>query len=205
MKYILLILVFYQATLFGQDTILFLSGECLPVKSWEIDKKENIISYTTLKGKEKEAELDFIFSVISEDNSETIIFEESFIEQHLFEVEQMRSFVMGARQAHLRYNTTWPSVAAFSVGAGSVVALSFTPIPLFYSPLIPALYTGIYGTINPSEKRIIKKNPEHGHNLYFVKGYKEVAKQKRTNNSVKGAICGLGAMFITAIIISIAN
>lgn len=187
--------------LFSQDSILLLSGEIFPAKNIEIVENENLIKFQNKRGKEKNIELDYIFSVRNANGSENVIYKESVIEDENITIESMRSFVNGAYTARKQYRAPLATISGFVIGAGSVFAFPMVGAPIFYSPVLPAGYSAVIGSTNPCESRIVKRNPTAENDEYYIRGYKEMANQKRVSNTVKGGLLGIAASIIAIIIL----
>lgn len=83
---ILIISVFFLITgnVQAQDTIVLLSGERVPAKSFQINEKENIISFVNKRGKDKFIELDYIFCVKQANGEEVLIYSDSVFERRQY-------------------------------------------------------------------------------------------------------------------------
>ena len=150
---ILIISVFFLITgnVQAQDTIVLLSGERVPAKSFQINEKENIISFVNKRGKDKFIELDYIFCVKQANGEEVLIYSDSVFEDDSITVDEMRDFVNGAITAMDTYKPYLELSTGFVVGAGSVVLFPYLGIPAFYAPVIPAGYSAVIGSLKPKE------------------------------------------------------
>jgi len=203
MKYFsLFIFSLFASGLFAQDTIVLLSGEIIPVKSFTINEKENIISFVNKRGKDKFIELDFIFSVRQSNGEELVVYKDSVFEDDSITVNEMREFVTGSITASETYHAPLATISGFIVGAGAVYLFPMAGIPIFWSPVVPAGYSAIIGSLTPKEKCILRNCPEASGRPYFQNGYSQVCQQKRVTNVVKGSLAGMAAMIIVAIIVS---
>lgn len=196
----LMAIVAFQAG--AQDTIVLLSGEKVPVKSFQINEKENIISFVNKRGKDKYIELDYIFCVKQANGEEMLIYSDSVFEDDSITVDEMRDFVNGAITANETYKPYLALSSGFVVGAGSVVLFPYVGIPAFYSPVIPAAYSAVIGSLKPKEDCVVKRRPEAKGRPYYIKGYSEACQQKRVTGAVKGSIGGIAAIIAAALIIS---
>jgi hypothetical protein len=184
-----------------QDTIILLSGEKVLVKSFQINEKENIISFVNKRGKDKYIELDYIFCVRQASGEEVLIYSDSVFEDDSITVNEMRDFVYGAITANETYKPYFEIATGFVVGAGSVFLFPQVGIPPFYAPIVPAAYSAVIGSMSPKEKCVIKRRPEAEGRPYYIKGYTEACQQKRVTGVVQGSIAGIVAIIVTALIV----
>lgn len=201
MKFILILgFLVLSGLLQAQDTIVLLSGDEIPVQSYKVNTTDNQIDFVNKKGKTKYIETDFVFCIRKADNTEELIYFDSVIEYDSISVADMRNYVDGAIIARKNYHTPISTISGFVVGAGSVWCFPYLGLPVFYSPVIPGAYSAVIGSTNPNQSKIIKKYPDKVNNPYFLKGYSEMANQKRVNNTIKGSILGIAAMIAASII-----
>ncbi|PKP20500.1 MAG: hypothetical protein CVU05_08945 [Bacteroidetes bacterium HGW-Bacteroidetes-21] len=199
---ILFIFIFLSGYLMSQDTIVLLSGDEIPVQSYKVNTSDNLIDFVNKRGKNKLIETDFVFCVKKSNGEEDLIYFDSVIEYDSISIGEMRSYVEGAMIARKKYHAPLATISGFVVGAGSVFLFPEVGLPVFYSPVLPGAYSAVIGSLNPNQNKIIEKYPDRKENPYFLKGYSEMARQKRINNVVKGSIAGIVAMIVTAIIIN---
>lgn len=189
-------------TVAQEDTIWFLSGERLISSQYSINVEEGILTYMNKHHKKKQVGLEYIFSIIDSKNTEKVFFESATIGNTYFTVEQMRSFIQGEYSAHKTYHAPFATVSGIITGAGSIYAVpSVIGLNILFSPLIPAANVATIGVFNYKDEKVIKKFPDKKDDTYFIAGYKEIATQKRINNSIKGGLIGLGLGVASAIII----
>jgi hypothetical protein len=203
MKYSILFLLcsIYLATS-AQDTIVLLSGDKIPVKSYTVNDTANLVEFVNKRGKDKFIEREFVFCIMKANGEEDLIYSDSVFEEDTITVADMRDFIAGAITCRENYHAYLATASGFIVGAGSVYLFPELGIPVFWSPVIPGAYTAIIGATRPSQKCMLKKYPEAASKPYFANGYLQVASEKRVNNVVKGSLVGIAAMIITAIIVS---
>lgn len=203
MRRILFLTFIFLAPLFSsfaqQDTLWLINGKKITLKEYKFIESETSIAYTTLKGKTKIIESEQIFSITNKAGQEKIYFKIDPQDPDIQSIEQMKSFVQGEYDARIQYKAPLATIGGFVVGVGSGILLAPNPI---YSPIIPAAYSAVIGSTNPSVDKIKAKNPKYKDDEYYLLGYKDVAKQKRVANTLKGSIAGLLVGIVTAIIIT---
>ncbi len=186
-----------------KDTIWFLNGERLISSRYMVLVEDGMLTYYNKHDKRKQVGLEYVFSIVDSKNKEKIYFEPATIDKTFYTVEQMRSFVKGEFSARNEYKPSFALASGLIIGAGAVYAVpTLLNLNVFFSPLVPAANTAIVGNFNIKDSKIIKKYPAMTDDSYFIAGYKEVATQKRINNSMKGGLIGLGLGIISAIVIN---
>jgi len=186
-----------------EDTIWFLSGERLISSQYSVNVEDGILSYMNKRNKKKQVGLEYVFSIVDSKNKEKIFFESTTIGKTYFTVEQMRSFIKGEFTARENYHSPFSTVSGIVTGAGSIYAVpSILCLNVFFAPLVPAANAAIVGSFNYKEKKVIEKYPNQKDDAYFIAGYREIATQKRINNTIKGGLIGLGMGVASAIIIN---
>lgn len=185
-----------------EDTIWFLNGERLILSQYTINVEDGILTYINKHNRKKQVGLEYIFSIVDSKNNEKVFFESATIGNTYFTIEQMRSFVQGEYFAHKTFRTPITTASSIISGAGAVYMVpALIGLNILFSPLIPAANVAIIGSFNYKDKNVIRKFPEKKDDTYFIAGYKEIATQKRINNSIKGGLIGLGLGVASAIII----
>jgi hypothetical protein len=201
MKHLILILVFALPSLFSytQDTINFINGESIIVTEYNISNEAKELFYKNEKGKTKAVEVESIFSINDKAGKKTIYYTPDSIMEDgsfTFSVAEMEKYMNGGKFARKNYKAKEILLAGFAIGATSGLL-----IPSFYSPIAPAVFTGVAGNTY-CQKHINKKYPEYANDSYFMAGFKEYAKSKRTKNAIVGGIAGLIVGVGTSFIIS---
>lgn len=195
--FLVIALIFSSSlTCLSQDEILFLNGDSLILDDYKKNDINNTLAYKLENDKVNIVYLDHIFSITDNRGIEEIIYKKDSLVENYFTVEEMRSYVYGARTAKTQNKAPW----AF---AGGVFFGGTAPyiIPVLYSPLIPATFSAAVYATKPSEKNVIEKNPEYKNDPYFINGYREIAKQKRLNSSLKGSAVGIILGIVSIIVI----
>ena len=184
----------------AQNTVWLLNGKKLSINDYNINKYEDThnLVYQNAKGKEKQIDIDEIFSVTDKTGNENIFYKKDSLTGNFFTTEQMQDYVKGEFEARQKYRAPLFTVLGFVAGGASAI------VPLdkmFYAPLIPGAATTIIGCTKPDKNKIKSKYPNYASNNYYLLGYKESAKRKRINNALKGSAVGMAAGIIIAFII----
>jgi hypothetical protein len=204
MKYgILFILCSIYLAASAQDTIVLLSGDKIPIKSYTVNDTVNLVEFVNKRGKDKFIEREYVFCIRKANGEEDLIYSDSVFEDDTITVAEMRDFIAGAITCLENYHGYLATASGFVVGAGSVILFPELGIPVFWSPVIPGAYSAVIGATKPSQKCMLKKYPEAANKPYFINGYTQVATEKRVNNVVKGSLAGIAAMIITSIIVNL--
>lgn len=203
-RFIILILLISEALFVSaqKDTVWLLSGEPMLISNYNLNIEEGIITYMNKHNKRKVIGLEYVFSVVDSNNKEKVIFESTTIGKTYFTVEEMRSFIKGEHAASKSFHSPFSTISGLVTGAGSIYLLPVVfNLNVFFSPVIPATNSAVIGAFNYHEDKVKKKYPEKSDDVYFIAGYREMATQKRINNSIKGGIIGLGLGIASAIIL----
>lgn len=185
-----------------KDTVWLLNGEPLIISNYNLNIEDGILTYLNKHNKRKEIGLEYVFSVVDSNNKEKMIFESTTIGKTYFTKEEMRSFIKGEYAAHKSFHSPFSTISGIVTGAGSIYLFPWAfNLNIFFSPVIPATNAAVVGAFNYHEKKVKKKFPDKSDDAYFIAGYREVATQKRINNSIKGGIIGLGLGIASAIIL----
>lgn len=193
-----LILPFCQS-LFSQDTIVLLTGEKILLKQYTFSDTDYYLSYTNKRGKLKTIERDYIYSINDTLGNVKCLYREDTLassDEVQLTCDQMFFYVKGQSAAYEHYKSPLVTVGGFLTGAAG----AYFPIS-WAKPIIPTIYCASIGFTNPNKKRVIKKFPSYADNDYFVYGFQEAARAKRTKNAIGGGIVGLFAGVISIMII----
>ena len=177
---------------FAQDTIITIDGEQIFGKSVKLNSATRECFYQTMKGKEKEIDMDDIFSVRDSMGTETVYYRQDTTKGFYDSQNDMQQYIEGILAARKQYKSNLFTYlgAGLSVTAVAVVAASGTGL-LFWTPLIPVVYSGIVLKSKPNVEKITNSIPEHLRSEKYVTGYITQVKKKRTNNAVIGSVGGL--------------
>jgi len=171
---------------YSQDTIITLDGSVIPAYGYTTQESSGEISYKTKSGKLRYFYFDEVFSIKNANGEKTYIYKVNDEAGIALSQENMEEYLNGIIAAKKQFNTPFTTLTSLGLGATS----SFITQSAFWGPVIPGLNTGITSFIAPSEKRILKHNPNKKDSEYFIKGYKEKGKNIRIRNSIIGGVVG---------------
>lgn len=194
-----LILPFCQS-LFSQDTIVLLTGEKILLREYTFSDTDYYLSYTNKKGKQKTIERDYIYSINDTLGNVKCLYKEDTLASDEDEVQltcdQMFFYVKGQSAAVEHYRAPLVTVGGFLTGAAG----AYFPIN-WAKPILPTIYCASIGFTNSSKKRVIRQFPNYADNEYFIYGFQEGTRAKRTKNAIGGGIVGLFAGIFSIMII----
>ncbi len=200
MKYIILSflsLIGFQAISqesLAKDTLWYLNGDYELISKYRFSEDSTLLGYINKKGKQKEVERFFVFSIHESNGNEIVVYNPNAEGMNPdVSVENMRAFVEGGHIARKNYNGNFALIEGVLVGMASPWAVASVHLNPFYSVLIPAANTFVVGLTKPSQKKIIEKYPKKSQNQFFVDGFTESAKRKRIKKSIIGGVVGIAA------------
>lgn len=197
---IFLLLVFSNSySVYSQDTIVLLTGEKILLKQYTFSDTDYYLSYTNKKGKEKQIERDYIYSINDSLGNVKCLYREDTLasaDEVQLTCDQMFFYVKGQSAAVENYKAPLVTIGGFLTGAAG----AYFPIS-WAKPIVPTIYCASIGFTKPSKKRVLKKFPNYAENEYFVYGFQEAARSKRTKNAIGGGIAGLFAGIISIMVI----
>ncbi len=186
-----LIITVLTLSSFAQNKVLFLNGDTMSIGTFKVDTSKYIVEYKNKRNKIKTIDIDNVFSIVDSTGKETVYYIPVAIDEDssIVSVEEMREFITGAFDANHEHKAR----LAFGAGLVSGVAGAAVTAPgmLFYSPIVPAGVSVLTGFTQPSKSKVIKLHPDKKDEKYYIRGYQESAKSKRTNNAIKGGLLGL--------------
>jgi hypothetical protein len=181
-----------QNTTFSMDTLWYLNGDSELISDYQFIEEGLILNYKNKKGKHRDVETFYLFSINKSDGSREILYKPNMGEEgDTLTLSEMESFVIGGFYGSTKYKAPWATAEGFVVGAASPFVVALAGLNPFFSIIIPAANTTVVGITKPCEKKIKTKYPELSKDQLFIEGYKEAAKRKRTKNSIKGGVVGL--------------
>lgn len=204
MRIIILVLVLASScylSAYSQDTIVLLTGEKILLKQYTFSDTDFYLSYTNKKGKQKTIEREFIYSINDTLGNVKCLYKEDTLafdndDEVQLTCDQMFFYVKGQSAAVEHYKAPLVTVGGFLSGAVG----AYFPIT-WAKPIIPTIYSASIGFTNSSKKRVIRKFPSYAENEYFIYGFQEATRAKRTKNAIGGGIVGLFAGIISIWII----
>ncbi len=189
----------------AKDTLWYLNGDYELISDYEFVEEGKFLNYKNEKGKHRDIETFFLFSINKADGTKNILYKPTMEEEgDTLTFAEMEAFVQGGALANKNYKARGALVEGFVVGAGSPFLVASLGTNPFFSIIIPALNSTVVGVLNPSEKKIRNNYPELSKDIMFVEGYKQSAKRKRTKKSIIGGLAGI-AVGITTVFIIIAT
>lgn len=189
---IFLSLFFFATGIQAQDAILLMNGERVENVSWEI--KDGLVHLTATKhkriGKDKvvvrELSQEDVFALYR-NGTEYLVYVQDTMMGDYYTPEEMRTFLVGSRDAQLNYKARHIMVigylvcgtAAFIIGDGLLVLV-----------LTPVIYgsTQLIGKIKIREKYMTDKNFKY--NDLYAEGFEPPARSKRILRGMVSGICG---------------
>jgi len=188
-----------------QDTLWYLNGGTELISNYQFIEEGNILNYTNFKGKFKDIETFYLYSINKADGTKNILYKPAIGDDEnnvdTLTVEEMHTFVIGGFLAKKHYNAPLALAEGFIVGLASPLFIASVSINPFFAIIIPAVNSAVIGVTRPCDKNIKTKYPELSKSDLFIEGYKEAAKSKRTKNSIIGGLIGLAVGFTTVILL----
>lgn len=209
---ILTILLFAFFSGNAQQSDLWLrNGKKITISSYTLDSLDYYdgkITYTTIKGKEKSKYLEDIFSIIKQDGSENILYEQNMDLGEILTPVEMKSYVLGLHD--MRNTKISPLVGIGGFASGFIVAITPTPeikfgdssVPIPLGVFVPITYTAIMGATPPNGDKLKQKFPEKANDDNYILGYQTGIRKKRIKHSLIGAVIGVAAGFVTVAIVN---
>ncbi len=194
--------IFAQNQSLAKDTLWYLNGDKELISDYEFVEEGQIFNYVNHKGKHRDVESFYLFSINKADGTKDIIYKPTMEEEgDTLTIDEMHSFVIGGFLANKNYKAKGALAEGFVVGVASPFLVASMHLNPFYSIIIPALNSTAVGITRPSDKKIIEAYPNLSKDRMFLEGYKESAKRKRTKNSIVGGLVGLAAGITSVFII----
>jgi hypothetical protein len=181
----------------GQDEILFLNGKIL--KGSLLEKTKYEFTFKDLNGNQMAIDKYRVFS-FRQNNKETVVYEFDTLSGNFLQVEEMKKFVFGERDAYATFKPKFANYMALGVGAGTGFMMqknsefAFIPIPLVFTAI-----TLVFPTkVNQKKITDLKYLKEDE----YLRGYERVARSKRTQGVLKNSLIGMGAGFLVGLIVN---
>lgn len=171
------------------DTIVFLSGRQIPVKSVEVNS--GYLSYRPFEGKDRLRKVDNyrLFGIRFANGTEQVIYQEDPYDSLDFSVEQMRFFIRGEQDADRFFKGRANIAASFVFGA----AASYLTI---YGLVVPPLYSTVVGAFSPNVQKSPVSDPALRDVPEYVEGYQRKVRDKKIRNSLLAGLAGFASGFI---------
>ncbi len=193
-KLIIIAGFFCSLTALGQDTLRFLNGNILLANIHAVEERDVVFS---LQKKQKRSllrrEKSLIFSYTKQAAKEIVLYEYKPEHGNIYQVEEMRDYMLGERHADEYYHSRFYSYLSFATGvlAGYAVAddnaLAIVS-PIVFSSII--IIPGAKVRRNELNKTLLENGP-------YRSGYKRVARGRKFMKSLKyGAIGMLSSLVL---------
>lgn len=178
----------------AQDTLKMLNGNIWIVKIERVN--DNEISFFTLDKKKNALvvrETRNIFSMIREGQEEKIFYKYNPDIGNFYQLDEMRAYMVGERDAEKYYKSPVPSIISFG---GGVVAGYLVSEGTSFAAVTPFVISTIM-MIPGSKVKRNEKNAQNLKNNSYRAGYKRVANGKKFLSSLKYGAIGMLGSFIT--------
>jgi len=187
----------------NRDSLWYLCGDYELITDYEFMADSSIIVYRNQKGKYKEVETYYCFSLNKSNGEVTVLYRPTMDKEEgdTLTIEEMEAFVIGGYLGKMESKAPLASLESFAIGMATPFVVASASVNPFFSIIIPALNSTFIGATNPRVKKIKKKYPELSKNPLFIEGYRESAKRKRTKNSIVGGFVGMLTGIATVFII----
>lgn len=169
-----------------------MEGERIVAKSITINQTSNECFYVKLNDSEKVIDFEDIFSVRDTLGKETIYYKQDPQKGFYESPADMKLYVEGMMAAQKKYKSPLSSCGGMILSVSAVTAVAITGIGgLFWTPLVPVIYTGFVLKSKPSVTKITNSLPENLRQEKYIIGYITQVKKKRVNNAIFGSVGGL--------------
>ena len=189
MQYLLIIFLFVSTVGVAQDKIMLMNGKIKTVgKVLEI-KDRNVLYQAKGSKRIKKMGWEKVFSIETAAGREQVVYLQDSTISNDLSIEQMRLFVKGEQAAIYRYKSPLSTIGGLVFGAAGGLLVPYFPA---VSVLPPAAGITALAFVKPksSKKSIVGIPDEVSSSPEFVAGYQRKAKDKRMNNTLKGAAVG---------------
>lgn len=191
--YVSLVLLFLFADgIFAQDTILFMDGKEKVCKVQLIDDAKEIVVYN--QGEDAKyiyaktyEKYEVMYVRFGNTGRKRYIYTYDTAIGNIVKVKDMERFVLGEQYSKKYYHT--PLSAVFGLAIGAVGGLTLR----YYSLLAPPIgyfLVNIKRGRKPHDKGLVKYPPSLIVNDFFINGYREMAKRKKSKMALLGGLVG---------------
>jgi len=176
---------------FAQDTIITVEGEKILISEFRQTGTSECY-YKNKKGKEKEIDMEDIFSIRNSSGNETVFYKQDTLKGFYDSKEEMQQYINGILAARKEHKAPLFTYLGAGLSIVAVTAVVSTGVgALFWTPLVPVIYTGFVVKSKPNVEKITKFIPENLKTEKYVTGYVTQVKRKRVNNAILGSVGGL--------------
>jgi hypothetical protein len=176
-------LFFSVNSAYSQDTLLLLNGKKYPIKVKKVTNDSITFEPIGKEGKEKQIEKIDVFSLISPNGNELVMYRQDTNAGNNLSVDQMRNYIYGEQDARKNYHAPLMAVAGLIAGAGG----GFVG---FYGLMVPPLATALLCIKSPKVKAKNVSKPELITNDYYTTGFQSIAVRKKVKNGMIGGLLG---------------
>lgn len=172
----------------GPDRINLMNGQV--IEGRVLGQSSLEVRYQVPKGArllERSEPTESVFSVVDSLGREKVWYFQDTAFGNEYNVDQMRWFINGERDARKGYKPWGPMVGGFLVGAGTVIALDLEVNSL----LIPPVYAGLMAWPRVHVTRGSISDPNMEGDPYYATGYSTVGRPKRVLRSLLSSALGV--------------
>jgi hypothetical protein len=215
------------------DTIFCTNGKIY--KGYLVNVNNDAVlfwKYRRNSSKLKQVPLEKVFSIGNAVGSQRLIYiQDTTNEERFLSVDEMRYYIMGAKDARKYYHSPMSTIGGLFVGAASsLIGFWATPIPFLYTLYVHKAstrkafckmnerqaYTDIYNTVAGPPKKLNRKigkqlklerftkmnfNIDPEFMDEYTRGFEDEANSKKAFNAAKGTAAGYVGILITSLII----
>ena len=195
MNKLLVVLVVFLSiikTSVAQDTIISIEGEKIIAKNINLNKSPGECYYFNAKGNEMEINIEDVFSIRDSTGKETIYYKQDTTKGFYDSPTEMKEYIEGILAAKINYKATkfMYGGAALSFAAVSTAVITGYGL-LFWTTIVPIVYTGLVFNSKPNVAEITQTIPESLRSEKYITGYVTEIKKKRVTNAIVGSVGGL--------------
>ena len=193
-KLLVVILAFFSIikASVAQDTIISIEGEKIIAKKINLNQSPGECYYFNTKGKEKEINLEDVFSIRDSTGNETVFYKQDTTKGFYETPTEMKQYIEGILAAKISYKAPKYTYggAALSFAAVSTAVITGYGL-LFWTTIVPIVYTGLVFYSKPNVAEITQTIPEPLRSEKYITGYVIEMKKKRVTNAIVGSVGGL--------------
>ncbi len=193
---ILLGCFFLVQGLSGQDTLWLMNGKKKACSFVEF--RDDLVFYT--KAGQPDSKLKYyskldVFSIIRENGEEIITYKQDTTVGLFLTEREMQVYMEGQLLSHNQYKAPGVTIAGICVGVVGGIH------PYLY--VLPVIYSGIAGTMFPIPENKNYFPEDRLEDYFYINGFNEQARKKKTMNAIKGGVVGLGLTGVVILILSL--
>lgn len=203
------VFLFFSSVAIGQENLATISNENSgatlvlidrpPIKLDKVSWDSSSVYYVK-EGRRRQKAMDLtkVYSIISGNGDETVVYVQDTLENNWYTAEQMKDYMLGQQDAANAYKPRANKTAAGGVMFGFIGSAT----GLFYGPLFVIGYTFWKGSSTPDFKEEYGYNLEYIDNPFYKEGFGTMAKRYTTRRSSVASAAGyiLGAVTLTLVV-----